>query len=87
MSSSVRVASNCGLLARIFFLAGGFFGLNFLFCGVCNVPDLASLGNTANVCVGSIVYSIQMVIQIINATKGCKVYIMISLQITKAKCG
>jgi hypothetical protein len=24
----------------------------------CNVPDLASLGNTANVCVGSKVYSI-----------------------------
>jgi hypothetical protein len=26
--------------------------------GGCNVPDLASLGNTANVCVGSKVYSI-----------------------------
>jgi hypothetical protein len=24
----------------------------------CNVPDLASLGNTANVCVGSKVYNI-----------------------------
>jgi hypothetical protein len=24
----------------------------------CNVPDLASLGNVANVCVGSKVYSI-----------------------------
>jgi hypothetical protein len=25
---------------------------------VCNVPDLASLGNAANVCVGSKVYNI-----------------------------
>jgi hypothetical protein len=25
---------------------------------VCNVPDLASLGNPANVCVGSMVYNI-----------------------------
>jgi hypothetical protein len=25
---------------------------------LCNVPDLASLGNVANVCVGLIVYSI-----------------------------
>jgi hypothetical protein len=25
---------------------------------ICNVPDLASLGNADNVCVGSIVYSI-----------------------------
>jgi hypothetical protein len=25
---------------------------------VCNVPDLASLGNVANVCVGSKVYNI-----------------------------
>jgi hypothetical protein len=24
----------------------------------CNVPDLASLGNVANVCVGSMVYNI-----------------------------
>jgi hypothetical protein len=24
----------------------------------CNVPDLDSLGNAANVCVGSIIYSI-----------------------------
>jgi hypothetical protein len=31
MSSSVRVASNYGLLACIFFLAKGFFGLTFLF--------------------------------------------------------
>jgi hypothetical protein len=38
----------------------------------CNVPDLASLGNTANVCVGSKVYNIYMIIQIINATKDYK---------------
>jgi hypothetical protein len=34
MSSSVRVASNYGLLACIFFLAEGFFGVTFFFGGV-----------------------------------------------------
>jgi hypothetical protein len=34
MSSSMRVASNLGLLAHVFFLAEGFFGETFLFCGV-----------------------------------------------------
>jgi hypothetical protein len=29
-----------------------------IFNPFCNVPDLASLGNTANVCVGSMVYNI-----------------------------
>ena len=48
-----------------------------------NVPDLDSLGNVANVCVGSKVYSILIIIQIINATKDCKVCTMISLWITK----
>jgi hypothetical protein len=33
-----------------------FFLIIFLF--ICNVPDLASLGNVANVCVGSKVYNI-----------------------------
>jgi hypothetical protein len=30
----------------------------FYFMTLCNVPDLASLGNTTNVCVGSKVYNI-----------------------------
>jgi hypothetical protein len=30
----MRVASNCGLFSCIFFLAEGFFGETFLFCGV-----------------------------------------------------
>jgi hypothetical protein len=34
MSSSVRVASNYGLLGHIFILAEGFFEVIFLFCGV-----------------------------------------------------
>jgi hypothetical protein len=37
----------------------GFFTLaNYLLTFDCNVPDLASLGNAANVCVGLIVYNI-----------------------------
>jgi hypothetical protein len=34
MSSSVRVSSNCGLLAHVFLLFESFFGETFLFCGV-----------------------------------------------------
>jgi hypothetical protein len=47
VSSSVRVTSNCGLLACIFFLAKGFFEETFLFCGV-TFPKGGSSGGVAS---------------------------------------
>jgi hypothetical protein len=41
MLSSMKVASNCGLLVHVFFLAEGFFKETFLFCGV-TVPTRGS---------------------------------------------
>jgi hypothetical protein len=47
MSSSMRVDSNCGLLAHILFLAEGFFGETFLFNGV-TIPIGGSSGGVAS---------------------------------------
>jgi hypothetical protein len=47
MLSSVRVASNYGLLVRFFFLAEGFFGVIVLLCGV-TVPIGGSSGGVAS---------------------------------------